>query len=191
VLTFAVGSDIPIPSTDHPLWFDGLAQYIADLRTAGTLITYQGDVLVKIYNPLAGPPNYPLYEDTFSLAGVSSQEMPPEVALCVSYFNTLENTVARGRRRGRHFVPGIPSGSVSNGRPNSTLQQAVANAFADYLSDPLPGSTNPDVPIPCIYSRINGEGYLINRAWVDNEFDTQRRRGLKATVRFYPTGWGP
>ena len=190
-MTFAVGSSLPIPSSIHNDWFDALNTYIDDLRIAGALYGYGGDVLVKIYNPLLSAPNYPIYEDTFVLPSDSAVDLPREVALCVSYYNSLDNTVARARRRGRHFVPGHREAGNDSGRPSSTLIGLVSTAFGDYLNDPFNGTTPADPITPCVYSRAEGAGFLINRAYVDNEWDTQRRRGTKATSRTYPTGWEP
>lgn len=35
----------------------------------------------------------------------------------------------------------------------------------------------------CVWSRVDGAFYRITHAQVDNAFDTQRRRGVEATVR--------
>lgn len=191
IMTFAVGSTLPISLTLMPDWAQALANYVNALRTVGATRGYQGDMLVKIYNPLTGLPNYPIYEESFALSGTFGVDMPLEVALCVSYANTTENSIRRARRRGRHYVPGHVETGNLNGRPTTALVEAVADAYADYLGDPFDGTTPPDPVDPCVYSRTEGEGYNITRAYVDNEWDIQRRRGSKPTSRYYPTGWGP
>lgn len=191
VMTFAMGSILPIPSTMHANWFDGLEAYILDLRAASALQGYGGDCLVKIYNPLLPKPNYPLFEDTFALPGGFGIGLPREVALCVSYLNTTENTIARARRRGRHYVPGFGESANDAGRPVTSTIEGIADAFGDYLTDPHPGYTPADTTAPCVYSRVEGAGFTITRAYVNNEWDTQRRRQEPPTSRYYPNGYGP
>jgi len=140
---------------------------------------------------------------TFEGTG-AGQPLPQEVALCMSFKSADEDGPLR-RRRGRIYIG--PLGEAHNaeavdgaGRPTEVLINAInfaASRLQDQASDiatePV-GSSTPWV----VYSRpttdawnathpgderLSGSFHRVTDGWVDNEWDTQRRRGLKATTR--------
>lgn len=105
--------------------------------------------------------------------------MPPEVALCVSYANVLATTIPRARRRGRLYVSGWTEVSNDAGRPAVGYPGLALTAFTNYVNafnalGTLKAS---------IWSRTNNTTYDIQSAYVNDEWDTQRHRGLKPTLR--------
>lgn len=140
----------------------------------------QNNHIVKFYDITLPPPNYPIAERTFNLASAPAAiDMPLEVALCVSYKNTVNNAVPRPRRRGRIYISGWTEGANLVGRPGTTQYQGLANAYADYVADlNVIGTLEAGV-----WSRVDQIVYPIDEVWCDNEWDVQRRRGGKPTTR--------
>jgi len=86
--------------------------------------------IVKFYDILGTAPNYPIYETTWSFAAATlAVDLPLEVALAVSYKNTVNNTVPRARRRGRIYISGWTESVNSSGRPSSIAYEGLADAY--------------------------------------------------------------
>lgn len=140
----------------------------------------QNNHVVKFYDITNPPPNYPLYETTFNrAAGAVAIDLPMELALAVSYADTLSNAVPRARRRGRIYVSGWAESTNTTGRPSSTLYEGLSQAYADYAL----ALNTLGVFTAGVWSRVNNVVYPIDTVWCDNEWDIQRRRGGKATAR--------
>jgi len=106
-------------------------------------------------------------------------DLPAEVTLCISYANDSDTTVSAKRRRGRIYLSGFSEASNTAGRPISAVLTGLSDAYRDYVeaANLLSGVT------ACVWSRANGALYPIERVWVDNEWDIQRRRGRRYTTR--------
>jgi hypothetical protein len=65
-------------------------------------------------------------------------------------------------------------------KPDGSLLNTLRYAGRD-----LRASVNPAAGMPAwsVYSRLSNEMHAVTEVWVDNEFDTQRRRGRRATTR--------
>lgn len=133
---------------------------------------------------------------------LSSVNLPSEVAVCCSYQGTPGAGVVQRRRRGRvyfgPFVDAASDGGGTGARPAVGLRNTLAESMQKMIADveptfpfvvysrPFPGrdaiprTTRPDLPaIPARpATTVN-----VTQLWVDNEFDTQRRRGLQRTGR--------
>ena len=117
--------------------------------------------------------------------------VPTEVAACVSLVGPVAgvpvesgSTRPRSRRTGRIYLPfiGVSAafyGAVDhNTRPAVAFVDAVLEALQDLQTDAQ--SVTREL---VVYSRAAGTTYPVESAWMDNAFDTQRRRGPKATTR--------
>jgi hypothetical protein len=144
----------------------------------------QGDnkAMVKVYDmghPHPIPPD--IYPFTLAPAAGSDNGLPTEVALCLSYSSS---SLPTKRGRGRIYLGPLHSNVVNLEAPNVHVNPSAILAIqraARYLIDANTGSTP-----SCawgIYSRVDNQIRAVTNAYVDNEFDTQRRRGHKATVR--------
>jgi hypothetical protein len=118
---------------------------------------------------------------------ITGAPMPREVALCLSFFADRNLK----RHRGRIYVgPWLQSQGAE--RPSEDLRTrliALAQAFSDV------GTTGPIVHISgvdgwAVQSIADSALRIITDAWVDDEWDTQRRRGLKSTARSTVSGLG-
>lgn len=132
-------------------------------------------MVVKIYDVQKPKPNYPLYtesrNDNNSLTGTG----PREVALCLSFFAGKNQK----RRRGRLYIPfcWISQGGNPSLRPTVTHRNKLG-ALATVLQDL--GGLGEDWSV---YSKADDTARAVTNWWVDDEWDTQRRRGLRGTVR--------
>jgi hypothetical protein len=128
----------------------------------------------KIYDHEGTPPVLPM-ADVHRFPGVlHGVNIPNEIALCLSF----DGGQHQPRQRGRIFLPAWLIGGALSLRPSDTQMNTILG-FATDLSNV--GGANVDW---IVWSRVNRSATGINHAWVDDEWDTQRRRGLRATKRF-------
>lgn len=153
----------------------------------------------------SGPPIYSRLGETNYLADIIKQsptDLPAEVAICLSYQATPGPGLVQRRRRGRvYFGPWNAAviGMVGQAsRPTSVIRDVIADSFQHMLT-----ATDPDFEfvvysrpyagrdaivrpgkstLPAIAPRV-GVGVGVDQLWIDDEFDTQRRRGLQRTGR--------
>lgn len=161
-------------------------------------------IAVKTYDMSEGTPRFPYYESTINAGAgqAGSNDLPPEVAITVSYEGPRQSGLNQRRRRGRIYVGPFQVASGDIATVGATLQDTVADAAEAYL---LGSSGGPYLVNWAVYSRLQHfnipvggvitEGDEedpnrlpvsftdVTRMWVDNAWDTQRRRGTKATNR--------
>ena len=112
----------------------------------------------------------------------ATHAFPSEVALAISWQATPAIIVPLQRRRGRTYIGPLGNGVVdstpgSPNRPDPTVVELWSAAGAYLTDDEL------DFERLCIFSRADDAGYEVSGGWVDNEWDTQRRRGQDPTSR--------
>lgn len=127
---------------------------------------------VRCYNPDDPKPRQP-YTYVGALPTRGSSASPSEVALCLSYYADRNLP----RQRGRIYFGPISGVHISAARPSTELQDALCD-FAEAMSGI--GGLNVDWQH---VSTVTGERKRITNVWVDNAWDTQRRRGLSPTSR--------
>ena len=87
------------------------------------------------------------------------------------------------RRRGRIFIGPLTVTAMTQGSPNfeptptTAFQNAIGAASVALLANPSPGVDW------VVCSQADQELYSIVGGWVDNAFDSQRRRGNESTSR--------
>lgn len=142
-------------------------------------------VEIKFYN-LADPlPRAPISitHPTFTGVQLSTSTVTPEQAVVLSFQGAKLSGETQARRRGRIFLGGI-GGNISAGNASSfpifadTILQGICNAADAFWTSCLTDDFN-----WVIYSRTNNGTVPIDNGWVDNAFDTQRRRGNAPTAR--------
>lgn len=147
---------------------------------------------VALYDPLLPKGSRPPHTHAFGVAAATDAgDMPLEVALCVTMVGA-NPTVSGGddiiikRRRGRNFIGPFNAvvmgsdGAGGVGRPSSQLQADLVAAYNDLLASQILGAGGQGV---AIFSPTAGDATIVGSGWVDNEWDTQRRRGVDPTVR--------
>jgi hypothetical protein len=109
-------------------------------------------------------------------ATADAARLPTEVAICGSFYGSRNIP----RQRGRVYIGPLALGALdqSTGRPHSAARVAIAESL-EYLAE---SGTLLDW---VAYSTVNpaGSSVSVTDGWVDNAFDTQRRRGIEATAR--------
>lgn len=137
-------------------------------------------VQFKGYDLSVAPPRFP--EDvnaTFNiLAGGTA--LPSEVALCLSLVASQNSP----RNRGRIYLGPLGDEVAADNANDSRVPSATAvsdlAAAGDFLAS---FDLSTDGFTFCILSQRDAQMKPITGGWVDNAFDTQRRRGVAATNR--------
>lgn len=126
-------------------------------------------------------PNYPFDETIFNLAvGPSGATLPAECSIVLSFQGDKAAGFPQARRRGRIFIGPIDAAANSTGRPSAGAITALSTAAATLKSNvlALAGDTQ-----WAVWSPSDGAAVEITDGWVDNSFDTQRRRGIRTNSR--------
>jgi hypothetical protein len=147
---------------------DAIKTNLLAVLAIGTTVPFR----IKVYDALKAPPSYPLTEVS-SGTGFYTTSKPREVALCLSYYSTFN----RKSYRGRLFIPAAFITGGLDLRP-SPAQMTQVLQFKKVFRDNLPAQHNWVVWSPKLH-QSNG----VSHVWVDDEWDTQRSRGLKGVTR--------
>nr|CRY97793.1 hypothetical protein [uncultured prokaryote] len=163
---------------------DCLVYFLTFMRSIGaSYSTYiqQNNHQYDVYRMSDATPRTPILSGLWNLTSApTNPPLPPEVALCLSFQGDPFSGDPQSRRRGRIYVgPLRANESDSSGRPISALINRLADAGANLLDD-IAANTD---SAWSVYSPTAGGTVIITNGWVDNEYDTQRRRGRKATAR--------
>lgn len=132
------------------------------------------EIKVTAYDDQGTKPVYPsaTYVQDEGLAPAS--DVPREVALCLSFY--ADRNIPR--HRGRIYLPLCTSFSSATGvRPSQGIMDAaldMATAFKNL------GGADVDWQIR---STRDSTSRNVQQAWVDDEWDTMRSRGMRATRR--------
>lgn len=139
---------------------------------------------VKFYDRADLKPRVPWFTGALVIVPGTSN-LASEVSLTLSFSSDVISGVPAARRRGRLFLGPLASSvnDATSGRPITAAVTEISNA-AGVLQT---ASANAAGWGWEIYSRTDLIGRDVLRGYVDNAFDTQRRRGLRPTTR---TLWG-
>lgn len=125
---------------------------------------------------------------TTLLPAASGSNLPAEVAICLSYNATYGGTVEfgphtrpRARLRGRVFIG--PLLQLAMATDTTTRRNEVAAAAMTDISKAGAALKASVDPIWSTWSRKAGVSLPVAGGWVDDAFDTQRRRGEAAVTR--------
>lgn len=150
--------------------------------------TLSGDVTFDYYDLSEATPRVPFANDTFNFTP-GTDALPAEVSLCVSFQGTQVSGQPQARRRGRLYIGPLAVGTNltvtgADVRPSTTLINDLV-ASADAVLE-----TEPQVYWAVYSPTTDAQGgtladsmTIVTNGWVDNAFDTQRRRGAAATSR--------
>lgn len=159
--------------------FPDMQSLVDDLADALAGFDQQGasgrEVNVRAYDAQSEPPNRPLAEATRAQGVAPASRTMREIALCLSFYSQFNEP----RRRGRLYLPlfWIAGGSTVGPRPSADhiSRAALLPAILQNL-----GGTDVDW---CVFSRRDNQARAVTHWWIDDEFDVQRRRGLRPTGR--------
>jgi hypothetical protein len=160
------------PSADY----DSLAN---DLATAlDTYTALHTQLTVKLYDAEAAAPNFPKATKTVRQATIASSPSNRDLALCLSYYSDVN----RPRHRGRLYIP-CPLIAINGGAATATPANLVTVSNIVPIFTGL-GGINVDW---VVWSRVDRVSRPVTDWYVDNSWDTQRRRGGKASNRLTGT----
>lgn len=159
---------------------------VFDWYPGGTFSNITGNVRLDAYNLADPEPRVPIDTRNITPPLNTTDSLPGEVALCLSFKNTHISGVPVGRRRGRIFLGPFNTGALATtggeqdmeGRPATSMVTTILNAGTRLRDAALTG----DVAWS-IYSRTDDEAYVVSQVSIDNAFDTVRSRGVKPSVR--------
>lgn len=210
-VTFDAATNMPADSIVNTWHFDGSGsdyENVADMLTdfydavptgettsISEFMTQQsinGDYTIRAYDMSDAEPRTPQYEVTRTLVELSNAvSLPTEVSICFSYHAQLVSGVAAARRRGRVFLGGFATSAMEQAlgaaRPKVITMDTIIAAGRD-LIQASNASTSWEWQQ---WSKTADVGNIVVGGWVDNAFDTQRRRGVDATYRLTFTGGTP
>lgn len=167
-------------------------------------------VLVKVYDeikPAGGGPRPILLSGQFDMPvfGPGNKGLPEEVAICLSYYSTVNQP----RHRGRIYIGPLNITVLEEDaqpRPTAAFLQNLADAAARHRDNPLGGTLSgvpPIIDFPLDFTLAAsfpswsirsglGSGTKaapivryenVQHGWVDNEWDGQSRRRVEASAR--------
>jgi hypothetical protein len=153
-----------------------------------TLVTYFSSAYdytaatIKWYNMLDPEPRVPFETSLLNVAGSPSANLlPTECCVCLSFQGYPTSGTSQARRRGRIYLPpmGVNAMAASGGLVLASLVTLIAGT-ANTLMTTGAGS---DFDWIVISKTPSINAVLVTNGWVDNAWDTQRRRGFDATTR--------
>lgn len=115
--------------------------------------------------------------------------LPGEVAVCLSYRAEIAGapvegpggtTRPRSRRTGRVYLGPLCTQALAEAPPDAT--RPAPSMRNDFLAAGADLRDNAD-HFWCVWSRVDNQLRAVQEVWVDNAFDTQRRRGTAPTSR--------
>jgi hypothetical protein len=125
-------------------------------------------------------PNYPRARVVINEGLAWTTTHPHEIALCLSYYGQYSgNKNERGRM---YLAPQIASGGIGISERPSPAAMQWALDFYQVSNASLPDLGGADWKFG-VYSRTLKTFHQSQHAWVDDEWDTMRSRGLRSTTR--------
>jgi len=128
---------------------------------------------VKAYNLADTKPRPILATKVISGSGAISGLGNRDVALCLSFY--ADRNIPR--HRGRIYLGPFSASDCGTTKPGGSLMSqalTLANAL---------GAAGPTEAQWSVWSELDNLARPVTKAYVDNEWDTQRRRGLKSDAR--------
>jgi hypothetical protein len=154
---------------------DNLASDLITAWTAWMTPTAQGaQVECKVYDAEAPAPNFPVATKRVRNGVSPASPTNRDVAVCLSFFADVN----RPRHRGRLYIP-VPLTGVA---PSAALVPSTLRTKVGDLVPIFAGLGGLDVDW-VVWSRVDRVARKVSDWWVDDSWDTQRRRGRRATAR--------
>lgn len=188
----AITNTFHFTNTDTVTDYDNVRDMLVDFYSATNVekpvaireymsqASVSGNYVLKAYALEDPKPRQPVITYQGNLDPQNTSTLPAEVALVLSFQAELESGQVAARRRNRVYLG--PFGEEANavqGRPADELVQCLIFSGKQLIqasSDSLRWTW-------VVYSPTTDEAYPVNNGWVDNAWDTQRRRGLYYSQR--------
>ena len=132
------------------------------------------------------PPNYPVVKPLITTVGPAQftpTVVPTEVACVLSFHGDQIAGVAAASRRGRIYFGGLHDSAIVASTLSPAYQPPMLSA-AWINNVRLAAIDLANAPIRwVVWSPTTQQTSQVTGGWIDNSPDTQRRRGIEATVR--------
>lgn len=159
---------------------EGLGTGDADALAADAIGVFQQwygnarEIRCDVYEARGPAPHFPVGSAIVNEGVAPQSASAREVAVCLSYYG--ERNLPR--TRGRMYL-GVGSAGLNS---NGPFIPTSFRGFALDLADGIAGLGGLDVDWQ-VYSPTSDAAENVQHAWVDDEWDTIRSRGLRATTR--------
>lgn len=162
----------------------GLLAFYNEITTFYSSVADLQNTQVQIY-ALADPePRTPISEGILPVnAAAGGTLLPNEVALCLSFHALYVSGESQARRRGRLYLGPLNTGATTTtDAPSGPMASPL---FIDALEDATAALQTALTAngSHCVYSRADNACRPVDKYFVQNDMDTQRRRGPAPTVR--------
>lgn len=162
---------------DPQLLADALALNLKNWLTVAPQIdvnVYLEDGVVGHHPPIA-------HARQGTVGGTLTENAPREIALCLSYYAGFN----RPRMRGRVYIPftWIAKNSPADSSPGLVPNSGQIGSVQSFMVSVLRPAAVTAHTAMCIWSTVDKAYSTVTNYYTDNEWDTQRRRGLKSTSR--------
>lgn len=159
-------------TADNPFNNNAIKDYFA-------LGMLTGAFTIQCYALTDPKPRAPKYLSSGSTVIGSSSGLPAEVALVFSFQAEAESGELQRRRRNRVYLGGFSSNVNDDGVPVGELVETMLFSGRQMLLEAQASSSWEWV----VYSPTDDAIHTVSNGWVDNAWDTQRRRGKIPTAR--------
>lgn len=152
-----------------------------EIGTRWSVVLATNNHEVQFYRMSDPEPRAPVFTGSFNLAAVGTSSLPRECAMCCSFQAPKISGVPQSRRRGRLYIGPFSQTALdgNTGNPTSTAITAVV-ALGESLLSYSQGQADWKW---AVYSTVLETASEVSDGWVDNAWDTQRRRGNEWTAR--------
>lgn len=149
-----------------------------DTRMSSRLAT--SGATVEYYRLSDPAPRRAVHTDPLPITNWGPDTLPTECAIVLSFQAEPISGLPQARRRGRIYLGPLSKSTVDT---DGMVTDAAVAAFANAGRLLLDASDAAADWTWAVYSPTDGTGANVANGWVDDSFDTQRRRGRKATSR--------
>lgn len=172
----------------------GLDTFYSTLAPFQTVNTYVGNIAYKYYDLVDPEPRSVIATRTSTGLDVDDGDgIPTECAVCMSFGGAPGSGLNFRRRNGRvylgPFAVGVTSTSVGKVRVSAALRTALLSAGTALIAAGGVGAAwsvfSPTTAgtMPWNESILEAATTWVTQGWIDDAFDTQRRRGTVAETR--------
>lgn len=144
-------------------------------------------ITIRYYDLAQPTPRIPLLTQIFpKVMSTEGTALPSEVALCLSFAAAPVAGQPPARRRGRLYLGPFSriSSQLLPSRPAVGLVADVVTAATNLMvASATPGASAWGIYSPTVFPAGPNSFNAVASGWVDNAWDTQRRRGVAETSR--------
>jgi hypothetical protein len=163
-------------------FMDELKVFYNSIRPYYPATVAQNSWEFKVYDLDDPEPRAPVADVFWNLTSApTGYPLPSECAMVLSYQADKVSGLPQARRRGRVYLGPLNTTTLesSTARPAASVVTALAAAGGVLLA----ASGASGGWKWTTYSTVTGTGFEVLDGWVDNAYDTQRRRGISPTSR--------